>query len=370
MLDIARILALRRAGKPVVAADDHADAALLHLRIRPRRGGQAKFDAVAHAGMQRALRRLMHRGVQQTDRRADEHAVLHRLQHVQRFLVRVLAVVDHVHPTPHRALHALRRSAMRVDHAVEIARDHDAGADFVLAHHRAGQCAGARVIVAGDIQLDAVHALAHAKPSQLRHLHRPVGKHREAVAELVGAAFVAQTAGHGDLRPACAHARSRQIARLDRVADHHIDPQLGAGRAVGTGEAMIQQQPGVARGDQRVLLGWGVAEVGRARAVDEGDVGVALDQAGHQGHAARLDHFRAGRLKLAALGCDRADAFAFHQHIGGVGRRARAVPYAAIPEQNAGHRATSLIGSGHASALVGLRLLVGHPLWPRVRFPR
>ena len=148
------------------------------------------------------------------------------LQQVERLFIGVLAVVDHIDAASHRALHALRRAAMRVDHAVEVARHGDAGADFRLAHHRARQRAGAGVVVAGDVQLDAVHALAHAQPGELRHLHRPVGEDGEAVAELVRAALVAETAGHGDLRSAGAQARARQLARLDRVADHHVDRSL------------------------------------------------------------------------------------------------------------------------------------------------
>ena len=104
---------------------------------------------------------------------------------------------------------------------------------------------------------------------------------------------------------------------------------------------MIQQQPSVACGDQRVLLGRGIAKVGRTSTVDEGDMRVALDEAGHQGHAARLDHLGSGCLKLAALGGNSTNALAFHQHIGRVGGRAGAVPHAAFSEQNSGHGVTS-----------------------------
>jgi hypothetical protein len=95
---------------------------------------------------------------------------------------------------------------------------------------------------------------------------------------------------------------------------------------------MVEQHPCVARRDQGVLLGRGVAEVGRACAVDEGDVGVALDETWHQGHAIGLDHLRAGSLDLAAPGGDRTDALAFHQHVGWIGCRTRSVPHAAVPE--------------------------------------
>ena len=57
----------------------------------------------------------------------------------------------------------------------------------------------------------------------------------------------------------------------------------------------------------------------------------------------RLDHLGARRLELAALGRDGADALAFDQHIGGIGRGARAVPHAAVSEQDAGHGVTSVL---------------------------
>ena len=55
--------------------------------------------------MQRTLGRFVNGCVQQADRRTDEYAVLHRLQHVERLFIGMLAVIDHVHPAPHRALH-------------------------------------------------------------------------------------------------------------------------------------------------------------------------------------------------------------------------------------------------------------------------
>ena len=186
-----------------------------------------------------------------------------------------------------------------------------------------------------------------------------VGEHREAVAELMCAALVAETAGHGDLGAAGAQAGAGQFARLDRVADHHVDAQLGAGGAVGAGEAVVEQQPRVARGDQRVFLGRRVAEIGRACAVDEGDVGVALDQAGHQRHAAGLDHLRAGRLELAALAWR---------------RRGCARPRSAHRPDRPRRRSRPIRGSfgtgcGPWRYLPDLRTQPSL-LWPRGRFPR
>jgi iron(III) transport system ATP-binding protein len=51
-----------------------------------------------------AGQRLVHRGVQQPDRRSHEHAILHRFQHVERLLVGMLAVVDHIDAASHRHL--------------------------------------------------------------------------------------------------------------------------------------------------------------------------------------------------------------------------------------------------------------------------
>ena len=96
---------------------------------------------------------------------------------------------------------------------------------------------------------------------------------------------------------------------------------------------MVEQQPGVVCGDQRVLFGRCVAEIGGTGAVDEGDVGVAFDEAGHHGHAGGFDDLGAGGFELAGLGGDGADAIAFHQYVGGVRRCTGAVPHAAIAEQ-------------------------------------
>lgn len=226
---------------------------------------------------------------------------------------------------------------MRIDHAVKIARDGDAGADFLVAHDSARQRSGAGMIVAGDVQLDAVDTFRHAQPSEFRYLHGPVGDDGEAVAELVRLAFVAQTAGDGNLRPTGAQSRSRQVAGVDRVADHHVDPQFGRRSAVAAGKPVIQQQPSVTGGDQSVLLRRGVAEVGGAGAADEGDVRVAFHQSRHQGHALGVNYVRPSRFKLADRGGDCSDPVVLDQNVSGVGGAAGAVPDAGVLEQCAGY---------------------------------
>src|SRR6185312_16627517 len=111
------------------------------------------------------------------------------------------------------------------------------------------------------VELDTIDAFADMRSCHLGHLVRSVGKDGEAVAKLVRAPIVSEAAGDGDLGSTSKQSRSRQLAGLDRVANDDIDTQLGAGRAVGAGEPVIQQQARVAGGEQRMLFGRRVAEI-------------------------------------------------------------------------------------------------------------
>ena len=79
--------------------------------------------------------------------------------------------------------------------------------------------------------------------------------------------------------PAGADARARQAAGVDLVADDDVEADLGAGGAIGAGEAMIEQRLGVAHGEQDMLLGRNIAEVLVVHRAAEGDMGMAFDQA-------------------------------------------------------------------------------------------
>src|SRR5207249_3951412 len=89
VLQIARVLAVGREGEAVVAAGQHADAALVHLAERV--GGRGQLGLVAH--LDRLLagdaprRRVIEHGDQDADARGHEVLVPVGLEHVERFLV-------------------------------------------------------------------------------------------------------------------------------------------------------------------------------------------------------------------------------------------------------------------------------------------
>ena len=116
-------------------------------------------------------------------------------------------------------------------------------------------------VVARDVELDVVHALADAGADDLADLLGPVGDQREALAVQVQLALVAQAAGGHELGAGGAHPRARELAGVDRVPDRHVEPRLGGGRAVDAGEAAVQEQLDVGRGLEGVLLGRDHAEL-------------------------------------------------------------------------------------------------------------
>ena len=80
-------------------------------------------------------------------------------------------------------------------------------------------------------------------------------------ARVVLLALVAHRAGDADLEPAGADARAGHAAGVDLVAHRDAQPQLGFGRAVGAGEARLDQCLGPARGGEHLLLGRGRDQV-------------------------------------------------------------------------------------------------------------
>lgn len=77
-------------------------------------------------------------------------------------------------------------------------------------------------IIAGNVDLDVVGAFAAAQAHRLGDLLDAVGDHAEALVIHVLLALVAEAAGYGDFRTAGAHARSRQAAGIDFVADDDV----------------------------------------------------------------------------------------------------------------------------------------------------
>src|SRR3954447_2662329 len=340
VLEVAGVRALRRPGEAVVAADDDADAALLDFPVDV--GG-----ALEVAGDVHALRHLAGDApglglvaglVQEADRRTEEDPVLGLLHHVERLGVGELAVIDAVDAVADRQLDAVGRARVRGDLLAELVRDVAGHLDFFV---RVRRHAARRVrveVVARDVELDIVHALADAGPHHAPDLLRTVGDQREALAVQVELALVAQAPGRDDLGAGRAHARARELAGVDRVPDRHVEPGLGRGGAVDAGEAALEQQLGVGRGLEGVLLGRDHAELVGHRDAGERRVAVALGHAGQQRHAAPVDAAR----RLLAADLARAarhllDPGALDQPLAGEAVAAGPVEHAHVREQHCAH---------------------------------
>ena len=82
-----------------------------------------------------------------------------------------------------------------------------------------------------------------------------VGDHAEALGVHVLLALVAEAAGDGDLRAGGAVARAGEVAVLDLLADDDVDAQLGGGGRVAGGEAVVEDEGGVAHVRSRCSSG-------------------------------------------------------------------------------------------------------------------
>ena len=274
----------------------------------------------------------------QADGGADEHAVLRRLQHVEALGIGPFAMVDHVDAALHRALHRKPGAGVAVHLLVEVVRGLDRRAHFRLAHHRHRTLRRIDEVVAGDVDLDVVGAFADAEARRLAHLVRPVGDQTKTAARLMQPRLVAQSAGDGDLGRGGAQPRAGPAPGVDLVARDDVEPHFRGCGAVQAGEAVIEQQRGVAHRRQQVLLGRDVAEIGVDARAAEARMRVAFHQAGHQRHAARVDRLAARRLQRRAGVGDGADAVAPDDDLARARRAAAAVEDHGVANMDIGHR--------------------------------
>src|ERR1700761_41514 len=288
--------------------------------------------------METKLFALIESAVDDADGGTDEDAVFGGLEHVYGFLVRRLTVIDHIYSATDGSLYSSRCARMAVDLLTEVARDIDRGLPFFFAHHGEASMSGGAKIVSGDIDLDVVDALTAAQANRFGDLLFAIGDHAEAFVVHVRFAFVAQAASDGDFRTCCAHARPRQPAGIDFVANDDIEAQLGGGSAVGAGKSVIEQRLCIPHGEQDMLFRRNAAEIGVIHRPAEGDVGVAFHQTGHQRPASGLDDRGSIYCEPARRTCDGFDSGTFHQHVARKGWSAAAVPYIGTTEENWLHR--------------------------------
>jgi hypothetical protein len=82
-----------------------------------------------------------------------------------------------------------------------------------------------------------------------------------------------------------------------------------------------------------VILRRQLAQRCTAGRIDEGKMGMALDQAGHQELARRVDAFGAVRRHARRLRRHRGNPLAVDQHLARKGRRTRSIPHHGVVNQ-------------------------------------
>src|ERR1700727_1732004 len=100
MLEVPSIVSLRGLGKSVVSSDQDAHPSLAEFCVDRGRGFNHALHLPSNFGisMETELFSFVERAVDDADSRSNKYPILHRLQQVDRFLVRRFTVVDHVDP--------------------------------------------------------------------------------------------------------------------------------------------------------------------------------------------------------------------------------------------------------------------------------
>ena len=266
--------------------------------------------------------------MQQPDRRSHEDPVARGLQEVEALFVRILAVIQDIDPVLERQLD--RRGCAHVGGdalAVRMRSPHRRG-QLVGAHDRDVRAGVGNGLVAGDVELDRVHAFADQHPHGAQHLVRAVHHHGDRLAVEVH---------DGARRRGCRYWSAPDWPPA--VAAPGAVPALMASRTAmssrGFADPPLRQDvkpasrsdAGVSERQQRVLFRRDVAGVGDVRFVRERQVHMAVDQARDEGVPGNVDPSvpvrGSGRRRRAHLG----DAIAADQHV----RRERG-PAAAVPD--------------------------------------
>ncbi len=277
--------------------------------------------------------RLVHQGMAQADGGRDEDAILRRLEHVERFLVAVLGVVDHVDPGDQAVPDRLDRARVGIDLLAEAVRRCHRHPDLLQRHRRGMRGYLGIERVAGHIELDVVAALAAAQTHGLAHFLGAVDDDRRTVARIVQLALVPEPPGHRDLEGSGTHTRPLQTPGVDFIAHRDIEAQLRGGCAVGAGETVVEQGLRDARRQQRVFLGRRGDQVLGASDAIEGQMRMTLRHAGHQEPAGAVDLQVGARAGRRTAGRDGADAVALDQQIADKGAGTGPVPDAGVANQ-------------------------------------
>src|SRR4029453_18883172 len=127
------------------------------------------------------------------------------------------------------------------------------------------------------------------------------------------------------------------LARFDGVPYHHVEARLGGGGADAGRPAHVEIALGDVGTPEDVLLGGRALDLAEAGLIVPGEVGVRLDEAGHEGGAATVHHGHPAHGQRARAPGHAGDAIALHQHLAGVGRGAARVQDPNVREEDVGH---------------------------------
>ena len=161
----------------VVAARHGADAPLAHLLIGADRVLHLVEHVVALGDLagDAPFGGLVRERVDDADRRRQIDVLLLGLQHVEGLIGRVVGVVDDVDAVLEREPHRLVGPGVGDDVDARLARDLHRRRDLGIEIGDPLRLSGTGELVARDVDLQVVHALAHAEAAGLAHLVRPVG---------------------------------------------------------------------------------------------------------------------------------------------------------------------------------------------------
>ena len=225
----------------------------------------------------------------------DEDVVAPLGDHLDRLVVGVGRVLDHVDARLDAQLDAVVAAHVRGDLAVARVRLPHRCLDLLERVHRLlgrDPRAAAEEALARHVHLDDVAALLDVLADGLAHLVDAVGEDRQALhpEPPERGVPVEHPAGRADVAAGCGEPRPDDDPLLDRVADRHVDAVQGAG-ARGRGVAAPQRELGVLhRVDRRELRRQLQVEVRKLADAPERDVEVALGEARHQGLALQVEH--------------------------------------------------------------------------------
>ena len=229
VLEVPRVRPVRDPGEGIVAERQDAHAARVQLLDRLADDGE--FVVVPERDL--ALRRhaefrgLIGRVVGDADRRYDEDFVLGLHQHVDGLVIGVGCVVDDVDPVFEAEPDRFRSPRVGADAPVPLPGDLADRRHLVFGHDgRVAPAVGVNELVARRHDLEDIHALAAQHPRRLTELLRAVADDRECPVIHVELARIAQAAGDGQLRRGRQHARARDPAGGDLVADHDVHAGL------------------------------------------------------------------------------------------------------------------------------------------------